>query len=76
MVLALSMPNTSLLYVMRQMSCDGYYAEPGHEWTGKGDKCHAPEVEGLAGANIAMMGTIQTVGGTFTAPALMEPHLP
>jgi hypothetical protein len=61
MVAAMSMPNTSLLYVMRTMSCDAYYAD--HPFEGKGDRCHVPDVESLAAANTAAMSSVQTFGG-------------
>lgn len=60
-VAGMSMPNPTLLFVTRSMSCEAYYAEL--EWHGKGDRCHAPAAEGAAAANIALMSTIGTVGG-------------
>lgn len=67
MVAAMSMPNTSLLYVMRTMSCDAYYADRPVE--GKGDRCHTPDVESLAAANTAAMSTVQTIGGEPSSPS-------
>jgi hypothetical protein len=55
MVTAMSMPNASLLFLIRQMSCDGYYDDRSF-----GDRCHLPVIQGLAAANVAKMGMAQT----------------
>lgn len=73
MVVAMSMPNTSLLYLVRTMSCEGYYDEPGHEYSGHGDRCNVPVVEGLAAGNIGMMVSAQTLCCELYPPVCRTP---
>ncbi|WVW78540.1 hypothetical protein I302_100495 [Kwoniella bestiolae CBS 10118] len=49
---------TSLIYAFRVMTCDEYYKT--HDWSGSGDRCSVPAVEGRSAREIAIMSTTTT----------------
>lgn len=52
---AFAFTQTSLMYVLRMMTCDDYYQ--GHEYSGSGDRCALPRIEGDTARNIAIVSS-------------------